>query len=109
MQTRAPFIVGRNAQLDTIERALAEARTGAGSAVFLVGEPGIGKSRLALAAAERATAAGMPVLRGRGSTVGPTVPFRPLTEALLSQFRGRPLPQDLELAPYRPVLGRLMP
>jgi DNA-binding CsgD family transcriptional regulator len=109
MQTRAPFIVGRNAQLDTIERALADARTGAGSSVFLVGEPGIGKSRLALAAAERATAAGMPVLRGRGSTVGPTVPFRPLTEALLSQFRGRPLPQDLELAPYRPVLGRLMP
>ncbi|RZU53348.1 regulatory LuxR family protein [Krasilnikovia cinnamomea] len=109
MQTRAPFIIGRNAQLDTIERALTEARTGTGSAVFLVGEPGIGKSRLALAAAERAAAAGMHVLRGRGSTVGPTVPFRPLTEALLSQFRGRPLPQDRELAPYRPVLGRLMP
>ncbi|BFU45415.1 ATP-binding protein [Krasilnikovia sp. MM14-A1004] len=109
MQTRAPFIIGRNAQLDTIERALADARTGFGGAVFLMGEPGIGKSRLALAAAERAAAAGMQVLRGRGSTVGPTVPFRPLTEALLSRFRGRPLPQDLELAPYRPVLGRLMP
>jgi len=51
----------------------------------------------------------MVVLRGRGSTVGPMVPFRPLTEALLSVFRLRDLPEDSDLGPYRPVLGRLVP
>ncbi|CAM5238148.1 hypothetical protein SHIRM173S_06189 [Streptomyces hirsutus] len=51
----------------------------------------------------------MRVLRGRSSTTGPAVPFRPLTEALMSLFRsGEPL-DDLALGPYRPVLGRLIP
>ena len=37
------------------------------------------------------------------------VPFRPLTEALLSLFRGGEPFDDNELGPYRPVLGRLIP
>jgi DNA-binding CsgD family transcriptional regulator len=77
--------------------------------VFLVGEAGIGKSRLAAEAVGAAFDSGMRVLRGRSSTTGPTVPFRPLTEALMSLFRsGEPI-DDLALGPYRPVLGRLIP
>jgi DNA-binding CsgD family transcriptional regulator len=109
MQTRAPFIVGRDNQIDLVRRALGRANGGNGRALFLVGEPGIGKSRLALVAAGEAGERGMRVLRGRGSTIGPMIPFRPLTEALLSLFRGRALPEDGELGPYRPVLGRLVP
>lgn len=77
--------------------------------MFLVGESGIGKSRLAAAAADLGFAADMRLLRGRGSSIGPMVPFRSLTEALLSLLRaGDPI--DIEaLGPYRPILARLIP
>lgn len=80
-----------------------------GSAVFLVGEAGVGKSRLAAEAVGQALDAGMRVLRGRSSTTGPAVPFRPLTEALMPLFRGGDPVDDAALGPYRPVLGRLIP
>ncbi|MEV4643110.1 AAA family ATPase [Actinoplanes sp. NPDC049548] len=102
-------MVGRDEQIDRVEQALRKANSGHGGALFLVGEAGIGKTRLAMLAAEKAAELGMRVLRGRGSTIGPMVPFRPLTEALLSLFRGRSLPEDSALTPYRPMLGRLVP
>jgi DNA-binding CsgD family transcriptional regulator len=109
MRTRAPSLVGRDTELDGVRRALGHAQDGKGSSLFLVGEAGIGKTRLAAEAVSQAFAAGMVVLRGRGSTLGPMVPFRPLTEALLSLVRRGELPGDAELGPYRPVLGRLVP
>ncbi|MFC3737867.1 ATP-binding protein [Paractinoplanes deccanensis] len=109
MRTRAPAMVGRDDEIQAVEQALEAARSGRGSAVFLVGEGGIGKSRLAAAAAERAAATGMTTMRGRGSAIGPTVPFRSLTEALLSLPRAGVPIDAAELGPYRPVLGRLIP
>ncbi|UVS81567.1 helix-turn-helix transcriptional regulator [Actinokineospora sp. UTMC 2448] len=109
MRTRASTLVGRDSEADRLAGLLDEARSGRGGAAFVVGEPGIGKSRLAAEAVRRAQDAGMVVLRGRASATGPTVPFRPLTEALLSLVRrGVPLPADA-LGPYRPILGRLVP
>ncbi|WP_431783137.1 AAA family ATPase [Streptomyces chumphonensis] len=109
MRSRTRFIVGRDPELSEIGRALTDAREGRGGVVFLVGEAGIGKSRLAAEAAGTAFGSGMRVLRGRSSTTGPTVPFRPLTEALMTLFRsGEPL-DDLPLGPYRPTLGRIIP
>ncbi|TWP46715.1 AAA family ATPase [Lentzea tibetensis] len=109
MQTRAPVVIGRDKEVIQLERALEDARHGHGRAVFLVGEAGIGKSRLARLVAGRAFDEGMRVLRGRGTTIGPMVPFRPIAEALLSLFRGGEPPDDAELGPYKPVLGRLIP
>jgi DNA-binding CsgD family transcriptional regulator/tetratricopeptide (TPR) repeat protein len=109
MQTRAPLVIGRDQELQELERALGDARARRGRAVFLVGEAGIGKSRLARVAAGQAFDNGMRVLRGRGTTIGPIVPFRPLTEALLALFRGGEPLDEGELGPYRPVLGRLIP
>jgi DNA-binding CsgD family transcriptional regulator len=106
---RSPFIVGREKEIHDIREALSGARSGRGSSVFLVGESGIGKSRLAAAAAEIAAAAGMRLLRGRGSVIGSMVPFRSLTEALFSLSRDEN-PVDIEaLGPYRPILARLVP
>src|SRR5690349_22592658 len=106
---RSSVIVGRDTELRSIRDALDAARSGRGGAVFLVGESGIGKSRLAVAAADLAFAADMRLLRGRGSVIGPMVPFRSLTEALLSLLRAG---EDIDveaLGPYRPVLARLIP
>lgn len=113
MRSRTRYIIGRDSQLLEIKQALTEARDGRGGVVFLVGEAGIGKSRLAAEAVGMAFTAGMRALRGRSSTTGPTVPFRPLTEALMALFRGGPPGgpslDDLPLGPYRPALGRIIP
>lgn len=102
-------MVGRDQELRTVENALTAAASGRGGAVFLVGESGIGKSRLAAAAADQAFQADMVLMRGRGSAIGPMVPFRSLTEALLSLLRaGEPL-DVAALGPYGPVLARLIP
>jgi ATP/maltotriose-dependent transcriptional regulator MalT len=109
MRIRAPIVVGRDAELRIVGDALTAARSGRGGALFLLGEGGIGKSRLAATAADTAYAAGMSILRGRGSAIGPTVPFRPFVEALLSYLRGGGVVNIDDLGPYGPVLGRLIP
>lgn len=109
MQTRAPVVVGRDRELAVLHRFIEAARAGHGGTVFLVGEPGIGKSRLAASATGAAFDAGLRALRGRGSVIGPMVPYRPLTEALLSLSRSGDLPDLEPLGGYRPVLGRLIP
>ncbi|GAA1305171.1 LuxR family transcriptional regulator [Saccharothrix xinjiangensis] len=109
MHTRAPVVVGRDEELLVLERVLADAGARHGGAVFLIGEPGIGKTRLARFAAGAAFDRGMRVLRGRGSTIGPSVPFRPLTEALMSLLRAGDAPDLRELGPYQGVLGSLAP
>jgi DNA-binding CsgD family transcriptional regulator len=55
-------VVGRPAELRAIEQELSAARAGRLVGVSLEGEPGIGKTRLLLAAAERAAADGCTVI-----------------------------------------------
>ncbi|WP_327070623.1 helix-turn-helix transcriptional regulator [Kitasatospora sp. NBC_01302] len=109
MLTTSPVLVGRDEELALVEASLQAARQGAGRAVFLLGDAGIGKSRLASESAFRAVASGLAVLRGRSSATGAAMPFRPIAEALLSLFRIGGPPQDPELAPYRSALGGLVP
>ncbi|MFE2726538.1 AAA family ATPase [Kitasatospora sp. NPDC059327] len=109
MRTTSSITVGRTAELGLLGSALAAARQRSGRAVFLLGEAGIGKSRLAGECAYQAYGTGQPVLRGRGSSTGTVTPFRPLIEALSSRFRAAGPPTDRELDPYRPALARLVP
>ncbi|WP_395359200.1 AAA family ATPase [Streptomyces sp. YH02] len=109
MRATSSVIVGRDAETELLDEALESARRGAGRAVFLVGEAGIGKSRLAGECALRAYGRDMPVLRGRATSTGLVVPFRPLVEALSSRFRAAGAPDDPELDPYRPALAGLVP
>jgi len=109
VRNRSSTVVGRDHELRTVEDALNAASVGRGGAVFFVGESGIGKSRLVAAAADRAYAANMVLMRGRGSVIGPMVPFRSLTEALLSLLRADVEVDVASLGPYRPVLARLIP
>ncbi|MFD6185560.1 AAA family ATPase [Streptomyces goshikiensis] len=109
MRATSSVIVGRDAEIRLLDEALESVGRGAGRAVFLVGEAGIGKSRLAGESTLRAYDRDMPVLRGRATSTGLVVPFRPLVEALSSRFRASGAPDDPELQPYRPALAGLVP
>lgn len=109
MGGRSSAIVGRDDELWSIQGAIDDACAGRGGSMFVAGDSGIGKTRLVAAAHELGSAAGMRVLRGRASTVGPAVPFRPLTEALLALLRSGEELDIVALGPYHRVLARLIP
>lgn len=106
---RAVELIGRDAESRALRQLLVDARRGRGATLFIAGEPGIGKTRLANEALGYALDAGMVALRGRCGSTGPAMPFRPLAEALLSLARARGARPPVELGPYLPVLGRLVP
>ncbi|MFE2723413.1 AAA family ATPase [Kitasatospora sp. NPDC059327] len=109
MRVRAAHLIGRDAEVAKLGDSLRDLRRSYGGTTFLVGEGGIGKSRLVAEVIGAAVDAGVRVLRGRSSTIGPMVPLRPLTEALMPLSRGGETPDEASLGPYRPVLGRLIP
>jgi len=100
-------VVGRADELATIRAAVDAVTRDRGAAVFVLGEPGIGKSRLATEAGRLAEQAGFTVLRGRAAN--PEAQFRALAEALLSVVRRDGAPTSPELVPYRPALSVLVP
>ncbi|TRO59668.1 LuxR family transcriptional regulator [Streptomyces sp. IB201691-2A2] len=100
-------LVGREPERDLLTEAVRSAGEGRGSSVFVLGEPGIGKSRLVEEAAEAAVRTGFRVLRGRAASAGRAVPLRPLAEAVFSGLRGEGAPADGDLGPYEPLLSRL--
>jgi predicted ATPase/tRNA A-37 threonylcarbamoyl transferase component Bud32 len=75
-------LVGRQTELEQITRRLKGAITGSGFTLFLTGESGVGKSRLAEAVMSRGRELGMGVLAGRCLPQGGGLPFHPYTQAL---------------------------
>src|SRR5712671_891404 len=84
--TEAPLF-GRSADLAFLSKTLDEAAKGAGRSVFIVGEGGIGKTRLATAAAELAAKRGWSVAVGRSYPVETGVPYALFSDALLPLVR----------------------
>ena len=80
-----PF-VGRQRERRLIEETLAAAGRGRGAAVALVGEAGVGKSRLARECVEELRLAGWLVLEGSAVSYGQGTPFSPVIEILRSYF-----------------------
>ncbi|MGE5827583.1 MAG: ATP-binding protein, partial [Micromonosporaceae bacterium] len=104
-----PRLVGRSAEHELLVRAVKAARLGRGGTVFVVGEAGIGKSRLAAHTIDEATTSGMLAVRGRASEFASAVPFRPMAEVILGLTRSGDASQATELVAYRSSLGRLVP
>jgi predicted ATPase len=76
-------LVGRAAELATLEEAMTAAGAGSPAVVLIAGEAGIGKSRLAAEAATRALANGWQVLSGGCLDLAEaSVPYLPLVDAL---------------------------
>jgi DNA-binding CsgD family transcriptional regulator len=75
--------VGRARELGELEAALDDARSGAGATALVLGEAGIGKTRLASELASRARESGFEVLLGRSiDLVGTDLPYQPFADAL---------------------------
>lgn len=75
-----PTLVGRGAQIDALRQVLAQAREGSGRVALIVGEAGVGKSRLLRAMTDEARAAGFFVLQGACFEAERSIPYAPLLD-----------------------------
>ena len=74
--------VGRDQELDTVQHALAQAGAGHGQVVALVGEAGMGKSRLVYEVVQAHQTQGWRVLESAAVSYGKATPYFPLIELL---------------------------
>ncbi|MGE0337145.1 MAG: adenylate/guanylate cyclase domain-containing protein [Gammaproteobacteria bacterium] len=78
--------VGRNAETDALETALQHSLAGMGRVAAVVGEPGVGKSRLCAEFVERCRASNLRVFAAHCPAHGRTIPYLPLLELLRNLF-----------------------
>jgi predicted ATPase/class 3 adenylate cyclase len=97
--------VGRQRELEEMQRALELAQGGRGQIVAVVGEPGVGKSRLCYEVKLRAPR-GCLVLETFSVSHGKADPYLPLIELLKNYFQITP--QDDERGRREKVTGRVL-
>ncbi len=102
-----PVLVGRASETEILAAALGDAVAGHGSAVFVLGEAGIGKSRLVQEVWTIAATRGVPVLRGRAVPGSAGTAYRPLSEALAPLVAEAASAGDL--TPWFPALSAILP
>jgi class 3 adenylate cyclase len=83
---RLSTFAGRDRELGQLLGALERAGAGESQVVGVVGEPGVGKSRLLLELSDRARARGVPVRSAHGVSHGRGVPYLPVLELLRGHF-----------------------
>jgi hypothetical protein len=96
-------LFGRERELAELRSALDGAETGHGALALLVGEPGIGKTRLASAFTDEATTRGARVTWGRAWEAGGAPAYWPWIEAL------RPFVTDAAATLTEPQRDRIVP
>ena len=85
----SPVFVGRSAELDLLDDALARAADGRPAFVFVGGESGVGKTRLLREFESRARAGSARVLLGQCLELGGAqIPYAPIVSALRPLARG---------------------
>ena len=115
--------IGRGAELEQLRAALERARAGRGQVVAIVGEPGVGKSRLVLEVAHSHRTDGWLVLEASAVSYGKAAPFMPVVELLKTylgieerddarrvreKLAGKLLTLDDALRPTLPALQALL-
>ncbi len=79
-------LVGRGAEMAQVEAQLQALVSGTGGVLCIRGEPGAGKSRLAVELVQRAQSLGVRVLMGAGTNSFQSLPYYPWREILRSVF-----------------------
>ncbi len=82
--------VGRQSEITLLEQALERAQSGGGGLVALVGEPGVGKSRLARELTQAPRTRGWTVLEGRPVVYRKSTAWVPIREILRAYFHLEP-------------------
>jgi serine/threonine protein kinase/tetratricopeptide (TPR) repeat protein len=85
--TRTPF-TGRAAELSSLQALVGEARAGEGRLVLVVGEAGVGKSRMIHELREQIRDGEMRVVVGRCRSYGGISPYLPIVEVLRDLLAG---------------------
>jgi class 3 adenylate cyclase/DNA-binding CsgD family transcriptional regulator len=104
-----PDLIERERESGVLRSALDRLGRAEGGVAVLVGEAGVGKTRLARETLTSARAGGLTVLSGRAVPGASPVPYRPLTEAFLSAFRTTRPTEAPGLAGFGGQLARLVP
>jgi class 3 adenylate cyclase/tetratricopeptide (TPR) repeat protein len=78
--------VGRDADMQTLDSALEQARAGNGQVVGVVAEAGTGKSRLCFEFAERCRARHLNVFEGQAVAHGKNIPLLPILQVFRAYF-----------------------
>ncbi|MDQ6675398.1 MAG: AAA family ATPase, partial [Chloroflexota bacterium] len=103
-----PVLVGREEHTQTLRGGLEAALEGRGRVIVLLGEAGVGKSRLVRELATEAHKHCM-VLTGRALPGHRSTGLRPFADALQPAFRTRRPPDTDEIRPFVASLARLVP
>ncbi|HYM31663.1 MAG TPA: adenylate/guanylate cyclase domain-containing protein [Candidatus Cybelea sp.] len=103
---RSPLF-GRDGEFLVLEQELAKVKAGEGRVVGVVGEAGIGKSRLCFEFAEMCRRSGVRVFEARALAHGRATPFQPVLELLRDYFDIRQ--QDTPEEARRRIAARLRP
>jgi DNA-binding CsgD family transcriptional regulator/tetratricopeptide (TPR) repeat protein len=101
--------VGRSVQLGELHAALTEALGGSSRAVLITGEPGIGKTALAVRLTGEAEALGVPVRWGRGSEREGAPAFWPWIQIIREQILRSDSADRKRLERAAAPLYRMMP
>ena len=79
--------VGRDAEIETLRQALEHARAGRGQVVAIVGEPGVGKSRLFYEFTHSHRAVDWLIVESGSVSYGKATPYLPLIDLLKAYFK----------------------
>src|SRR5262249_48509603 len=79
--------VGRDREVDQLRQALGRAATGHGQVVAIVGEPGVGKSRLGREVTHSHRSASWFVLQATSASYGQATPYLPVIDLLKGYFQ----------------------
>jgi class 3 adenylate cyclase/predicted ATPase len=97
--------VGRHTEMEQIKRALEQAKAGHGQIVGVMGEPGVGKSRL-FYEFKLTSQSGCLVLEALSVSYGKASPYLPVIELLKTYFQIQP--QDDERQRQAKVMGQVL-
>jgi DNA-binding SARP family transcriptional activator len=102
-------LVGRTSAFTRLISCYQQSRLGQPQTALLVGEVGIGKTRLANEFVAWAQAQGAEVLSGHALELGGRLPYQPLVEALRPRLEEENAPEDLLDDLWLAELARLLP
>jgi class 3 adenylate cyclase/tetratricopeptide (TPR) repeat protein len=85
-RSASPF-VGRDVELDQLRRALKRAQSGRGRVVAIVGEPGVGKTRLLFEFTRTNRAQNALILESHAVPYGKSTPYLPIVDLLKHYFQ----------------------